>query len=422
MRTRRQSLRDELHQESLDNDRASSTASLPMSASRRSRPPPPPPPPSSRMVADAAPTNPTGANPPGAASCGRDNNNNNDPADAPPIQIPPVETQQAPRTQSTLPQSQKAGLQQPIVATTPATIPARTWILKLRVPSLHQQQQQQQPKHSPPAPRGQNAHPTPSSLPPVLQIHVSPTMTSATLASCIQQATTHHSYFLGDPPVGLFDVASGVFVSLDYLLAATATSTAVPNRESMEDKERDLIQNSTYTLYWAPPPPPPIHIPCVSTAVYRWTIELPLQELYRHGPWMVGWEGESLPRICARITYHGDAAFWSRNLEECERIYDAKEEAFLRIARPSVYIVLVVLVMLFARWLVAEALHVWADRDRRRAAAYRQRHHGMDADMMETYRAWQTLMRQVQRAVTPPHKSESVPPAQQAEQSSGRTR
>jgi hypothetical protein len=279
-------------------------------------------------------------------------------------------------------------------------------------------------------------------------------MTSATLASCIQQATTHHSYFLGDPPVGLFDVASGVFVSLDYLLAATATSTADPNRESMEDKERDLIQNSTYTLYWAPPPPPPIHIPwyhhveiwiailvpllaivmyfqaaslwywchSVSTAVYRWTIELPLQELYRHGPWMVGWEGESLPRICARITYHGDAAFWSRNLEECERIYDAKEEAFLRIARPSVYIVLVVLVMLFARWLVAEALHVWADRDRRRAAAYRQRHHGMDADMMETYRAWQTLMRQLQRAVTPPHKSESVPPAQQAEQSSGRTR
>ena len=40
-------------------------------------------------------------------------------------------------------------------------------------------------------------------------------------------------------------------------------------------------------------------------------IEFPLREVYRHGPSIIGWEGEPLPRICARITYHGDEAFWT---------------------------------------------------------------------------------------------------------------
>mmetsp|Transcript_11244 Transcript_11244/g.23601 ORF Transcript_11244/g.23601 Transcript_11244/m.23601 type:complete len:216 (+) Transcript_11244:2-649(+) len=45
-------------------------------------------------------------------------------------------------------------------------------------------------------------------------------------------------------------------------------------------------------------------------------VEFPLKELYRHGPSFLGLEGDSLPRICARITYHGDPEFWSLNMGE----------------------------------------------------------------------------------------------------------
>ena len=65
-------------------------------------------------------------------------------------------------------------------------------------------------------------------------------------------------------------------------------------------------------------------------------IEFPLREIYRHGPSIIGWEGEPLPRICARITYHGDEAFWSRNLEECEQLYYAQESAAMQVRRPIV--------------------------------------------------------------------------------------
>ena len=54
-------------------------------------------------------------------------------------------------------------------------------------------------------------------------------------------------------------------------------------------------------------------------------IEAPIKQIYRYGPSMFGWEGLSYPRICARITYHGDEAFWAKNLPECKKIFAAKE-------------------------------------------------------------------------------------------------
>jgi len=123
---------------------------------------------------------------------------------------------------------------------------------------------------------------------------------------------------------------------------------------------------------------------------YEMTIQLPLKELYRHGPWLVGWEGDSLPRICARITYHGDAAFWSRNLEECQRIYAAKEEAYLRLARPVVYAVMSMFFILILRFIIWE---LTAPRERPRPPT--------DRDMIETYRAFQVIMGQVRKQFTP---------------------
>lgn len=124
---------------------------------------------------------------------------------------------------------------------------------------------------------------------------------------------------------------------------------------------------------------------------YAMVIQLPLQELYRHGPWLIGWEGERLARICARITYHGDEAFWSRNLAECERIYAAKEEAWLRVTRPLVYMVIAGIVLAILRFIIQEI-----------AAAYKHRPRRLqDREMIETYQAFQVLLRQVRKAVAP---------------------
>jgi hypothetical protein len=59
--------------------------------------------------------------------------------------------------------------------------------------------------------------------------------------------------------------------------------------------------------------------------LYQSVMQIPLQELYRYSPWFLGWEGGSLLQICARITYRGDEAVWSRNWSA------AKEEAWSRL-------------------------------------------------------------------------------------------
>jgi len=119
--------------------------------------------------------------------------------------------------------------------------------------------------------------------------------------------------------------------------------------------------------------------------VFDILIEVPLREVYRHGPSIVGWESEPLPRICARITYHGDESFWTRNIDECERIYQSKELAAMQIRKPIV-IGFLMLVLFYMTKSIVEA----------RALRMRER---VDPNMVETYRAIQMLTRQLRRAV-----------------------
>jgi len=113
-------------------------------------------------------------------------------------------------------------------------------------------------------------------------------------------------------------------------------------------------------------------------------IEFPLRELYRHGPSVIGWEGEPLPRICARITYHGDEQFWSRNIEECQRIYDAKEMSAMQVRKP-----IIVLCLLGAMFYMIKSIV---------AARALRRRERIDPNMVETYRAIHSLARQLRRA------------------------
>lgn len=112
--------------------------------------------------------------------------------------------------------------------------------------------------------------------------------------------------------------------------------------------------------------------------------EFPLRELYRKGPSLVGWEGQSLAKICSRVTYHGDEEFWTRNIEECERIYASKEAAAMQIRKP----ILVGLFIMIIFYMVKSLVEARAMR--------RQR---LDPNMVEMYRAITMLIRQVKRAI-----------------------
>ena len=256
---------------------------------------------------------------------------------------------------------------------------------------------------------------------PIVSVHVPSNMTVHGLSACLLQAVLHHPAAAASSMpvldtrenrfVGLFAERSGVFLSLEHLL--TGISAA----------ERNLVY-STHLLPPRPPPPPSspfylmwqfwvvVSLPFILMWVnnnidmivdgtvmsvvwlYHFAIQIPLQELYRHGPWFLGWEGASLPQICSRITYHGDEAFWYRNLEECERIYAAKEEAFLRLGRPFLWGVFFFAAILVVRFIVWE---FFSQPPPPPAPP-------IDRDMVETYRAWQTLLRQFQRTWAPSNK------------------
>ena len=113
-------------------------------------------------------------------------------------------------------------------------------------------------------------------------------------------------------------------------------------------------------------------------------VEIPLKETYRHGPSFIGWEGQPLPRICSQVTFHGDEAFWSRNMQECEKIYAAKEAAALHIRKPLLYIAIAAGLFFAVQSLV-------------RTNAIR-RQYRPDRNMVETYNALNILLRQFNRA------------------------
>lgn len=119
--------------------------------------------------------------------------------------------------------------------------------------------------------------------------------------------------------------------------------------------------------------------------IFYFIFDMPIRELYRYGPHLVGWEGLDLPDICSRITYHGDRVFWTRNLTECEEIYRNKEEAFVRVLRPIFYAIVLVASFVAIRHLVA----VYAENKRDRT----------DRAVLETYHAFQTLVKLANRQV-----------------------
>lgn len=234
----------------------------------------------------------------------------------------------------------------------------------------------------------------------LVSIHVTSEMTARTLAACLQQSMP----FLQQPIVGLFQESrAGHFYTLEHVL---------------QTKEREVIYTVQLTL---PSPSPPKSIPwyqhvntwwlmfaCVPILfwilryylpivlylvhyfaiwLYKSMVQLPLVELYRHGPWMVGWEGTPLPQICSRITYHGDEVFWGRNLEECQRIFLQKQDAWLKVAQPLWWAVLLGLFLFTVRWIIASFRHPPTPVDR---------------DMVETYRAWQILWQQASKTFHQP--------------------
>ena len=103
------------------------------------------------------------------------------------------------------------------------------------------------------------------------------------------------------------------------------------------------------------------------------------------GPAVIGWEGQPLPQICAQITHMGDHAFWSRNKDECQKIFDTKEMAALHIRRPIVLLILAYLLFLAIRNLV----HTRAVREQNRP----------HPEMVEIYQTFKMLMRVLQRGM-----------------------
>lgn len=199
-------------------------------------------------------------------------------------------------------------------------------------------------------------------------------------------------------PTGLFQ--GDVYVSLHHIL-------------KLRDPQE---QAAVFAVEYQPPPPPDLPwwrtldlsiIVCygilpISILYYLWNhleltllwtgvilvrladmlIEQPLHHLYHYGPWYLGfWEGEPLPTICARLTYHGDSNFWYRNLSDCQVIFDTKKTAWLQIARPITYalvfgILIYILFLLIREWRKPPPLN---------------------RDMVDLYRAFNIILGQVQR-------------------------
>lgn len=81
----------------------------------------------------------------------------------------------------------------------------------------------------------------------------------------------------------------------------------------------------------------------------------------------------------------GDEQFWKRNMDECQKIYETKELASLHFRRPIVFLILAYLLFLAIRSLV-------------RTAAIRGQNRPPH-DMIETYKAFQILLRVFHRGL-----------------------
>lgn len=227
-------------------------------------------------------------------------------------------------------------------------------------------------------------------------------MKPTTLAECIQQTCGIDNDFRDWVIAGLFRESDCLFLSLADIIAEqdqeNVYSLTFPYFPAPKQKpwltETGMILLGVVGLMslWVLGPVALAYLHRWSDTLFELFVNLPLRELYRYGPSMVGWEGASLPSVCARITYHGDEAFWKRNIEECQQIFDSKEEAMLRMVRPLLYIITLALGYGVARSLVRE-----------HALSLRRTENKPDRDMLETYHAFNVIFRQMSRAMNERH-------------------
>ena len=252
------------------------------------------------------------------------------------------------------------------------------------------------------------------------RFHIDPdNMTPSILGDCIAQvsspATVHTRR---QNVVGLFR-SDGVFVSLQEILAFPDESTrqtyAVMTPEETEDDDADgdlggssLSRQVLWSMLGIVIAVGSCYLTKeLSELIWLFIIdshylflELPLQQFYHLGPyWLGGWEGDQLPKICTRITYHGDVEFWTRNYHDCEVIYQKKLHAFMYVAKPACY-----LILSLAFFYVLRAIIIAALQRRRRPYQYDQ----PTREMMETYHAVNTLFRQF--AVQQEHHRQQIYP------------
>ncbi len=125
-----------------------------------------------------------------------------------------------------------------------------------------------------------------------------------------------------------------------------------------------------------------------STWMHRVCIYHPIQDFYRHGPtWLGAWEGMPLSQICVRLSLMGDEDFWKRNMDDCQRMYQLKQDAVVRTIQPLVYAGI-----LYMMWCMMKLEYL------------RRRQYQPDPNMVELYHAFHVVLRQVQRvlAASPP--------------------
>jgi hypothetical protein len=124
-------------------------------------------------------------------------------------------------------------------------------------------------------------------------------------------------------------------------------------------------------------------------------IDHPLKETYRNGPSVIGWEGSSLANICSQVTHMGDETFWTRNMDECEKIYRSKETAMLYVRKPLLYLVLIVCLF----YTVQSFMKTWAI----------QRQNRPHTEMVEIYEAFNLITKIIRRGMMPPSSNNFKP-------------
>ena len=229
------------------------------------------------------------------------------------------------------------------------------------------------------------------------KIILHPDLSPSELSACISQLFSKElSKNAIDAVHGLYD-NEGLFVPLSHVISSLTD----------EDAGSDVQSLSILPSFSSPPPPKksslsdPYIIVGSSLAfvlafavglvekLVSWTvtvpihlfdvvIETPVKQFYRYGPSVFGWEGLTYPEICARITYHGDQLFWSKNLDECYKIFAAKEAAVLMVCKPLMYLVIFGVGVKLAHAFVK--------------ASARSK---PDPDMVATFKAFKTLSKQM---------------------------